>query len=322
MRINQWGKIGRFGVLGTAVLIGHGLHHYTRKYVLRQRYRVRKIHDYRMCLDLYDPGLSRDIAIRGTREEQLKYLIDREVHSGNAVIDIGANIGYYTLMFATLVGRSGKVDAMEPEPKNFSLLNENVQLNGVEQIVETFSVGAADRRGTARLFISERSNLHSFIPDPKENENHVKHRSDNFIAVEVTDLESFLHDKRPVDLIRMDIEGYEVEVIMGLERAIKEGVFSGKITFECHFPKYHRQHSIREPLQMLFAHGYYAKYLTSNDERNSGIRDRGYSPTVVVQTNDTRFRGIYEDVRSDDVVSLISDTGGVRDVFLERRSAF
>ena len=131
MRINQWGKISRFGVLGTAELIGHGLNYCGRKYLLRQKYLVRRIHDYQMCLDLYDPGLSRDIVIRGTREEQLKYLIEREVHEGDVVLDVGANIGYYTIMLAKLVGSSGRVYALEPEANNFSLLNQNVALNDV-----------------------------------------------------------------------------------------------------------------------------------------------------------------------------------------------
>jgi len=319
MRINQWGKISRFGVLGTAGLIGHGLNYWGRKYLLRQKYLARRIHDYQMCLDLYDPGLSRDIAIRGTREEQLKYLIEREVHEGDVVLDIGANIGYYTIMLAKLVGCSGKVYAIEPEPKNFSLLNKNVELNDVGQIVETFNIAAAEKNGSGRLFISKRSNLHSFSAQLEQEEGGHGNSSGNFIVVATRDLTSFLHDKRPVNLIRMDIEGHEVEVIRGLESSIDGGSFSGKIVFECHFPRYNSDHCIREPLRMLFAHGYRARYLTSSDERSSKIREKGYKPIAIVRTNDSRFRGIYEDIGNGDVVRLVSETGGVRDVLLEKR---
>ena len=142
---------------------------------------------------------------------------------------------------------------------------------------------------------------------------------DTVVEVPVTDLSSFLQGKRPVDLFRMDIEGYEVEAICGLERAIKDGSFCGKILFECHFPRYDdKTHSMREPLRMLLSQGYYARYLTSTDESKPRIRDKGYRPAALVQTSDTRFRGIYERVADEDLLSLVCDTGGVRDVMLER----
>ena len=316
-RVNQLGKIRRFGVMGTAVLAGHGVNYFARKYIVGQKHLVRRIHDYRLRLDLNDPGLSRDIVIRGTREEQLKYVIDRQVSLGDVVLDIGANIGYYTIMLARRVGPSGKVYAMEPEPRNFGLLQENIRLNQAEGIVETFQMGASDARAMGRLHVSQRSNLHSFLPSAGNSTN--GSGGDTVVEVPVTDLSSFLQGKRPVDLFRMDIEGYEVEAICGLERAIKDGSFCGKILFECHFPRYDdKTHSMREPLRMLLSQGYYARYLTSTDESKPRIRDKGYRPAALVQTSDTRFRGIYERVADEDLLSLVCDTGGVRDVMLER----
>ncbi len=316
-RVNQLGKIRRFGVMGTAVLAGHGLNYFARKYILGQKHLVRSIHDYRLRLDLNDPGLSRDILIRGTREEQLKYVIDHEVSPGDVVLDVGANIGYYTIMLARRVGQSGKVYAMEPEPRNFALLQGNVRLNQAEGIVETFQMGASDAPGMGRLYVSQRSNLHSFLSSAARSTN--GSGGDTFVEVPVTDLSSFLELKRPVDLFRMDIEGYEVEAIRGLERAIKDGSFRGKILFECHFPRYDdTTHSMRGPLRMLLSQGYHARYLTSSDESKPRIRDKGYQPAALVRTSDTRFRGIYEDVADEDLLSLVCDTGGVRDVLLEK----
>ena len=316
-RVNQLGKFKRFGVMGTAVLAGHGLNYFARKYLLGHKHLVRRIHNYRLCLDLNDPGLSRDIVIRGTREEQLKYVIDRHVSPGDVVLDIGANIGYYTIMLAGRVGPLGKVYAMEPEPRNFRLLQENIRLNKAEEIVETFQMGASDACGMERLYVSQRSNLHSFLSHGADSTN--GSGGDTFVEVPVTDLSSFLQGKRPVDLLRMDIEGYEVETISGLERAIKDGSFFGKILFECHFPRYDdNTHSMREVLRMLLGQGYHARYLTSGDESKPRIRDKGYEPMALVQTSDTRFRGIYEHIADQDLLSLVCDTGGVRDVMLEK----
>ena len=315
MRLNQFGKIKRFGVLGTGMMVGHALDYYTRKYVLRRDSLVRRIHDYRLRIDLHDPGLSRDVAVRGTREEQLKYVIDRVVGPGDVVLDIGANIGYYTIMLSKLVGETGMVYAIEPEPRNFERLQRNVQLNGIESIVETHQIGASDAVGTGMLHVSRRSNLHSFL-GLGAGDDTIGAQS---IEVPLTDVSTFIRGKRPVDLLRMDIEGYEVEVISGLEAAVVDGSWTGKILFECHFPRYSDdKHSIRKPLRMLFENGYRARYLTSNDENKPRIRSRGYEPTALVQTNDTRFRGIYENVANYDVEVLVCEIGGVRDILLEK----
>ena len=62
-KLNQLGKLRRFGLAGTVSLVGHGLNYYAQKRVLRRRYLVRRIHNYRLRLDLYDAGLSKDIAL-------------------------------------------------------------------------------------------------------------------------------------------------------------------------------------------------------------------------------------------------------------------
>ena len=133
------------------------------------------------------------------------------------------------------------------------------------------------------------------------------------------DVPSFLEGKGRIDLLRVDIEGYGVEVLNGLEPAIVDGRWTGKIVFECHSPRYDDEvHSMRKPLRMLFKNGFHTRYLTSSDEKRPRIRDRGYEPAAVVQTSDTLYRGIYENVGDDDTESLPCDTGGVRDILLEK----
>ena len=62
-------------------------------------------------------------------------LVKRIVRNGDIVVDIGAHIGYYTLIFARLVGPKGKVFAFEPEPNNFNLLIKNIKINGYKNII-------------------------------------------------------------------------------------------------------------------------------------------------------------------------------------------
>ena len=73
--------------------------------------------------------------IRSRGKEKLTTQLFKEVVKGGyTVLDIGANIGYFTLLAARLVGKKGKVYAFEPEPRNYSMLLRNVTLNEYENV--------------------------------------------------------------------------------------------------------------------------------------------------------------------------------------------
>ena len=80
-------------------------------------------------------------------------LVVNEVRPGDVAIDLGAHIGYYTLLLARLVGPTGRVLAFEPDPDNFALLSRNVEMNGYAN-VELFNAAASDRPGRSPLFRS------------------------------------------------------------------------------------------------------------------------------------------------------------------------
>ncbi len=62
-------------------------------------------------------------------------VLKQNIHTGDTVVDIGANIGYYTLLMSNLVGNGGKVFAFEPEPKNFEILQKNLELNQIKNVI-------------------------------------------------------------------------------------------------------------------------------------------------------------------------------------------
>ena len=83
------------------------------------------VQGHKMFLDSED---SLNLSINGIYEENETALIKKEIEQGNIVLDIGANIGYYTLIVAKLVGKNGKVFAFEPDPTNFALLKKILKL--------------------------------------------------------------------------------------------------------------------------------------------------------------------------------------------------
>jgi FkbM family methyltransferase len=276
--------------------------------------------EYTMLLNPRDNGISRTLAANGKREMQLRAIMDEILKPGMCVFDLGANIGYYAIYEAIKIGKSGKVYCIEPSPDNITLLKRNVALNKMEDRVEVFHYGAADKTGEAEFFLSEYSNLHTFMP----NQFRCGGKSQRLlegktIKVPLTTVSEFIKGKRKIDLIRMDVEGFEVEVINGMQEALdQDKEFSPIVVFETHFPKYDdKQHSMRDALWKMFARGYRAAYLSSSDEsKNENLSKMGYHPYKTIYSSDTHIQGLYKDVKNDDVEKLICDTGGVRDVVL------
>lgn len=188
-----------------------------RLYV-RLRYRsknliLKEIQGNKMHLNPISFDISTELLVRGIHEKGATRILREELKEGMRVVDIGANIGYYALIEAQVVSNKGKVYTIEPEPNNFKLLNKNVQINNFGDVIETFQMAIADKDGHSKLYLSAKSNLHSLLPN-SENEN-------DYCIVETTTLDNFLRGKAPVDFIRMDVEGFEYEIIEGATKTLE-----------------------------------------------------------------------------------------------------
>ncbi len=311
-------SIKTFGLLYTVRIYYRHLTAIIMKLIDR-RYITRKVLDFRMILDLEDKGISGQLNVKGSREEQLYTVLKEIIKRGDHVIDLGANIGYYPLIARSFVGRSGKVYALEPSPSNFSLLNRNVMLNNATNVIETFQFGGGAEPGKVKFYLSDKSNNNTMVKELYRFGGQQDDLIDS-LEVDIIDMSSFMMDKPPIDLIRMDIEGYEVEVLAGLKSSIESDLFKGKIVFECHWPKYDDEHNnMRKQLKMLFQNGYYPSIMTSNSEERARFFERGYSAETIVRTSLTRLQGIYYNIEPSDAEYFICDVGGVRDVVLEKK---
>ena len=84
------------------------------------------VQGHKMFLDKND---ILNLSINGIHEPFTTEIIKKEIKKDDIILDLGANIGYYTLIFAKLVGKKGRVFAFEPEPTNFTLLKKNIEIN-------------------------------------------------------------------------------------------------------------------------------------------------------------------------------------------------
>src|SRR3972149_8266524 len=187
---------------------------FTPRYKKDEPVIVREIQGSQMYLDLRDKGVSRELALMGIREELFTQALQGGLREGDCVLGIGANIGYYSLMEARLVGPRGKVYAIEPAPQNMKLLKDNIRLNDYGNI-ETFRLAIGQSDGMSKIYLSDHPNWSSFYRPRKVM---------GQIDTPVVSVDSFLRDKRPPDLIRMDVEGYEYEILIGMSGLLESNV--------------------------------------------------------------------------------------------------
>jgi len=301
------------GIWGTIALLGAYVRWYLYKIFSRKRTFLKKVNGYLMKLDLDDPGLSTTIGRGGARELAHTDVLLHEINVGMTILDIGANLGYYALLEARQIGPEGKVYAVEPVPNNFRFLCDSVQINNLNDRIETFPFALSSQNGKQSLYLSKLSNLNSLYAQGAQTKQAMTGET---IEVETQDLATFVQGKRDIDLIRMDIEGAEVDVLNSLAELCERSKMRPKVIFETHRSKYDNQaRSIETPLKALFAKGYKAKRMVSNSDNGARWAHLGYNPYKVVLTDGAR-RGIYGDVSNEDALNLIVKEGGVRAVLL------
>jgi FkbM family methyltransferase len=159
---------------------------------------------------LYVPALACNSYMRNY-EAYTTYLFRAAIKPGATVVDIGANIGYFSIIGAQKTGSHGKVCAFEPAPDNFRLLRKNVQLSGAVNVTCIQKAVAGESKSTT-LFESNHPGQHSLLLQPYTKTGHTR-------TVECVTLDEYL-DGQTVGVIKMDIEGYEYFALQGMRRTI------------------------------------------------------------------------------------------------------
>jgi FkbM family methyltransferase len=149
------------------------------------------------------------LVVNGEYEPQTTRYFKKLVKPGMRVVDVGANIGYYTLLAQKLVGRRGKVWSFEPEGENFADLCGNIRLNNGLGTVMAIQKAVSDRDGRARMYLAKDSGAHSLVLN----------WGGKSVGVETVKLDSII--KGRVDVVKTDTEGNEVAVLRGAERLLK-----------------------------------------------------------------------------------------------------
>src|SRR3972149_2234781 len=170
-----------------------------------------QIDDHIMYLDKQD---SLCLSINGVYEKFETDLVKQEIKKDDVVIDIGANIGYYTLIFAKLVGDTGKVFAFEPDPTNFELLRKNIEANGYKNVTLE-QKALSDKEGKVTLALSKQNAAGHHISSEQQ-------APKNSIQVDAIAADDYFKNfEHKIDFIKMDVEGAESIVLSGMANILK-----------------------------------------------------------------------------------------------------
>jgi FkbM family methyltransferase len=187
------------------------------------RWLVPPIHGFIICPAYYGIDFlidSRDwigkgIYYFGEYEAGTIFVLKNHLRRGDIFLDVGANIGDISCIASRFVGVEGSVYAIEPNPKNFAILNENIRINKLENVCP-FQVALGGSVSTAYLYKRNKndSGMDSLIGNKNTN---------RALRVAVTTIDTLIEERQMPNpsLVKIDVEGYELEVLKGARKLLE-----------------------------------------------------------------------------------------------------
>lgn len=200
-----------------------------------------------------DKGISTELQIYQSHEPLTTHLMIKELKQDMVCIDLGSNIGYYAVIESNIVGKSGNVFAIEPSPVNFPVLKSNLENQKMDNFL-AYNIAIGDKNEDMEFIVSSKSNWSKIRID-----NEKINPGDRVIKIPVKTLDNFVkeNDIEKIDLLRMDVEGFEYNIILGADEVLKK--FKPKIFVEIH-KMYLGKEKTHEIFNNLKNKGYEIKY--------------------------------------------------------------
>ncbi|WP_120253686.1 FkbM family methyltransferase [Sphingobium sp. YG1] len=190
----------------------------TNAYLGEKRSLCRVLGRYKMIIDTTDVGLSSHLLLDGYWEMWLTELLIDLVKPGMKVVDVGANLGYFSLLMADLVGKTGQVHAFEPNIDLARRMTQSLALNGFSGIATVHEQALADAEADVVLIVptDEPKNGHLLPADhPAATDDAIETR---FIRTRRLDSYAELYD---ADLIKIDADTSEMTIWQGMSEILK-----------------------------------------------------------------------------------------------------
>ena len=287
-----------------------------QKYFLRNKIALFKIKEFEIFLDLVTPGISKTLAIYGSREDDMKFLISKYLKKDMNVLDCGSNIGFYPIFQRKIIGNNSKIFCFEPDDRNYDLLKQNIKYFDKSNNTYIYKKGLAENNDLKNIIITDESNLNT-ISTGKDEKFFAKYKVNELKKITCISIDSFIQEvETSIDFIRMDIEGYEVEVLRGMKATLSK--MKPRILIEIHPHFYDNDRNFSNELSHLFELGYSVKALISAQKpQPSEFKSMNLNPINVINS-DFIQRGYYENINNSDAIQLVNILPKVvRYVYLE-----
>lgn len=176
-----------------------------------------KTHAGPLLVPSTDLSLMPFLALHGTFEDELAHWLAATLRPGDTFVDVGANIGWFTVIGAKAVGSAGRVVAVEADPDNLDLLLDNISMNYVAPWVTTIRAAAWREAGELTFHRSLKFRGNGSVEAPGEAYTE-RYRSDRIetVTTPAVRLDDVLADQGHIDVLKMDIEGAEPDALEGM----------------------------------------------------------------------------------------------------------
>ena len=180
---------------------------------------------FKMVLDENDTDVSDQIRESGWYDDEKMeiQIFEKYLKSGMTVLDLGANVGFYTMLSRSIVGENGRVFAFEPSQRNANLIRASIEENSFTN-VKVVEAAVSDKIGISTLYLSPNQNsAHSLLNlDFKYDKSSEIEKTADVKVITIDDyLEKNVGDFK-VNFIKMDIEGSESNAIKGMKKVFDE----------------------------------------------------------------------------------------------------
>ena len=203
-------------------------------YVGDNRVLTTTIYGQPLFVDSRDLSLSPHLILGGCWEPGITEAIMLLVKPGMTIIEIGANVGYYTTLFGRLVGPTGCVRAFEANPEVFDILTQNLAINGLIPHVKAEPMLVCDTGGEREITVLARHRGSGSMLSFTDEFVAMFHDSKTVIRMPAITLDEYWHDHgRPIDFIKIDAEGSEPLIFDGMQRILAQS----HLTMVCEFAK-------------------------------------------------------------------------------------
>jgi len=221
----------------------------------------------KIYLELSNP-FTWDLILGKDFEKDVKREFSQNVNEGDTVIDVGAHIGEYTLLGAKLVGDKGFVISVEPDHDSVISLKKNIILNNFKNYL-ILEKAVGEKIETKSLYKVNEEDVYGYLDPYVENKKLKK-----YSEIEVTTIDDIVlsNNLNIINLLKIDVEGFEYEVLLGCNDTLKKNKIK-KIIIELH-PKYLKYKGINEDLIYTFLkkHGFEIKKI--QEKLTAGVDSR------------------------------------------------